>query len=102
MFINAFRRNIQRYNFKQIYNVYFFDWLKVFNKRLYFLYKDDKTHYDYKIVWRGLDLKIPYPDNYQELSKARYEYNRISDTNLYKKDRIIKFLRSKLEKCKNQ
>lgn len=100
MFINAFRRNIQRYNFKQIYNPYFFDLLKVFNKRLYFLYKDDKTHYDYKIVYRGLDLKIPYPDNYKELSKARSDYNRISDTNLYKKDRIIKFLRSKLEKCK--
>jgi hypothetical protein len=100
MFINAFRRNIQRYNFKQIYNVYFFDWLKTFNKRLYFLYKDDKSNYDYKIVYRGLDLKIPYPDNYQELSKARSEYNKISDTNLYKKDRIIKFLRSKLTKCK--
>lgn len=101
IFINSFRRNIQRYNFKQIYTVYFFDWLKVFNKRLYFLYKDDKTHYDYKIVYKGLDLKIPYPDNYKELSKARYEYNRISDTNLYRKDRIISFLRSKLEKCKN-
>lgn len=100
MFINAFRRNIQRYNFKQIYNPYFFDWLEVFNKRLYFLYKDDKSHYDYKIVHKGLDLKIPYVDNYKELSKARYEYNRISDTNLYKKDRIINFLRTKLNKKK--
>ena len=100
MFINAFRRNIQRYNFKQINNAYFFDWLKAFNKRLYFLYKDDKTHYDYKIVYRGLDLKITYPDNYQELSKSRYEYNKISDTNLYKKDRIINFLRTKLNKKK--
>jgi len=105
MFISAFRRNIQHFNFDKIHSHYFFNWLKVYNKRLYYIYKNGNNsfNYYYPIIQKGLELNIPYIDNYKELREVKEVYNLKTETDeMYKRKKIIEFLRSKLERCKKK
>lgn len=102
MFINAFRRNMQAYKYCDMSGYYFKEWLNKYNKRLYYIHKNDKTTYNPTIVSKGLELGIKYPNNYADLKKHYDIFLDIDDNKVYKKDKIINFLRNKLNKCKNQ
>lgn len=103
MFVNKFRREVQKYQAAQyLGNHYFKIYIQTYNKRLWELYGKDKTNsYINVIVQKGLDLKIPYVDNYSCLEEYQDDYQEYyNNSSYYKKNRIIKFLRNKLAKCK--
>ena len=102
MFTNAFRRSIDAYKYNQLNSYGFKEWLNKYNKRLYYIHKNTKTYYDNMIVSKGLELGIKYPDNYADLKKHWDIYSEIENNKVYRKDKIINFLRKKLNKCKNQ
>lgn len=102
MFINAFRRSIDSYKYNQLNNYLFKQWLNKYNKRLYYIHKNTKTYYNDMIVSKGLELGIAYPNNYADLKKHYDIFMDIENDKVYRKDKIINFLRKKLNKCKNQ
>lgn len=102
MFINAFRRSINTYNYNKLNSYLFKEWLRKYNKRLYYIHKNTRTDYNQMIVNKGLELGIKYPDNHADLRKHWDIYTKIENDKIYRKDRIIDFLRKKLSKCKNQ
>jgi hypothetical protein len=102
MFINAFRRSTDAYNYNQLNNYLFREWLNKYNKRLYYIHKNTKTNYNKIIIDKGLELKIAYTDNYIDLRKHYDIYMNIENEEIYRKDKIINFLRKKLNKCQNQ
>jgi hypothetical protein len=92
---------VQKYKLQYFQYYSFKNYLKLYNKRVWNLYKDDKTDCLSLIVQKGLDLKIDYVDNYSCLEKYQDDYNDFYNNEWkYKKNRIIKFLRNKLAKCK--
>jgi len=104
MFINAFRRNISAYKASELhnYNFNFLSWLKKYNSRLYYIHKNNKISYYLPIVNKGIGLKIKYPNNYTDLQEHYNIYQSIDNQDIYKKNKIINFLRKKLNKCQNQ
>jgi hypothetical protein len=100
MFINAFRRSIDVYNHNKLDSYLFKEWLRKYNKRLYYIQKNTRTDYNDMIINKGLELGIKYPDNYADLRKHWDIYTTIENDKVYRKDKIINFLRNKLNKCK--
>lgn len=99
MFINIFRRTIQKHTYFELHSFAFLSYLKEYNKRLWYIHKNDSFCYNGLIVDKGLELNIPYKDNYQELKEIRVEfYKNFKNPELYRKNRIIQFLRNKLNK----
>jgi hypothetical protein len=99
MFINLYRRHKKRENYYNYTSYDFLKHLKQYNKRLYHIYEKGRGAYNSFIISKGDELKIPHLKE-QELIDQHTKYCDILSNNIYRKDKIINFLRNKLKRCK--